>query len=271
MSSNAFSLNQAGLLLEKAPDPQNGKRFGLRLDFQYGQATETLQGNPLNEPRPEIYRNIFQAYGTYVAPVAKGLTLDFGKFASSLGIEGNYSKDQINYSRSYWFDYLPFYHMGVRASLKVNDKLAINYWIVNGTQQTEPFNGFKDQFFGLTIQPAKTVTWNVNYYLGQEHPDVMYFPNGGAPAGLPVQQGVPFQPIPHPPAGKLHILDSYVTWQKTPKLTFALEGDYVIERLFTESSPSHTAGGAGYWQYQVGSEGFDCGASRVSDRPRRPV
>ena len=84
VSSNAFSLNQAGLVIENAADPERGKPFGFRLDFQYGQATETLQGNPVNEPRPEIYRNIFQAYGTYVVPVGKGLTVDFVKFASSL-------------------------------------------------------------------------------------------------------------------------------------------------------------------------------------------
>jgi len=67
--SNAISLNQADLIFEHAPDAAAGKRFGMRLDLQFGQATETLQGNPANEPRPEIYRNIFQAYGTYVAPV----------------------------------------------------------------------------------------------------------------------------------------------------------------------------------------------------------
>ena len=79
VSSNAFSLNQADIVLENAPDPANGKRFGARLDLQFGQATETLQGNAANEPRPEIYRNIFQAYGTYVAPIGSGLTVDFGK------------------------------------------------------------------------------------------------------------------------------------------------------------------------------------------------
>ncbi len=250
VSSNAFSLNQAALVLENTPDLDHGKRFGLRLDFQYGQATQTLQGNPANEPRPDIYRNIFQAYGTYVFPVGKGLTVDFGKFASSLGLEGTYTKDQMNYSRSFWFNFLPFYHMGVRANYKVNDRLALNYWIVNGTQQTEPFNGFKDQFVGLAIQPTKKINWNVNYYLGQEHPDVMYFPNGGAPAGLPTQQGVPFEPIPNSPGGKLHIFDSYLTWQTTPKLSLAFEGDYVVERLLPNSAPSHTDGGAGYLQYQ---------------------
>ncbi len=251
VSSNAFSLNQAGLVVENAADSANGKRFGLRLDFQYGQATQTLQGNPANEPRPDIYRNIFQAYGTYVVPLGKGLTVDFGKFASSLGLEGNYTKDQMNYSRSYWFDYLPFYHMGVRMNYKFNNTFAVNYWIVNGAQQTEPFKGFKDQFFGLAIQAGKSLVWNVNYYLGQEHPDVMFFPNGGAPPSLPTEQGVPFEPIQNPPNGKLHIFDTYLTWQTSPKLTLAFEGDYVVERLQTYSPPAHTDGGAAYARYQI--------------------
>jgi hypothetical protein len=249
VSSNAFSINQAGLVLENAADPANGKRFGLRVDLQFGQATETLQGNASNELRPDVWRNLFQAYGTYVAPVGNGLTLDFGKWASSLGIEGNYSKDQINYSRSFWFDFLPFYHTGIRLNYKFNDAIALNYWVTNGTEQTEPFNAFKDELIGLNLQPHKNLSWTLNYYLGQEHPDVQFFPNQTI-AGLPTQQGTPFEPILNSPRGKLHIIDSYITWQTTPKLTLALEGDYVIERLYTNSAPQHTDGGAGYVRYQ---------------------
>lgn len=265
--SNAFSLNQADFMIEKAPDPNDGKRFGLRMDLQYGEATETLQGNPVNEPRPEIYRNIFQAYGTYVVPVGNGLTIDFGKFASSLGPENNYTQDQMNYSRSYWFDFLPFYHMGVRVHYPVSDALTFNYWVVNGTQQTEPFNGFKDQFFGVTIQPTNKLTWNVNYYLGQEHPDTTYFPNGGAPANLPTVQGVPFEPIPFAPNGKLHIFDTYASWNASPNWTFGLEGDWVLERLQTYSPPSHADGGAVYARRQITPKVAIAGrAEYLSDR-----
>jgi hypothetical protein len=251
VSSNAFSLNQASIILENAPDPAAGKRWGARLDLQFGQATETLQGNAFNEPRPDVYRSIFQAYGTYVIPVGSGLTVDMGKFSSSLGIEGNYSKDQINYSRSYWFDFLPFYHEGLRAGYKVNDQVTLNYWLVNGTNQTEPFNGYKDEFFGATLTPTKNLAWNVNYYLGSEHPDVIYYPNGGAPIGAPAQQGIPFEPIANPLHGKLHIFDSYFTWNATPKLTLAAELDYVIQREQTTSAPQHTDGASGYFRYQL--------------------
>jgi Putative beta-barrel porin-2, OmpL-like. bbp2 len=248
--SNTFGINQAGLVFERAPDPDHDKPFGMRLDLQYGQATQTLQGNAANEPRPEIYRNIFQAYGTYVAPLGRGLTIDVGKFASSLGYEGNYTKDQINYSRSFWFDFLPFYHLGLRANYKFNDVIAFNYWIVNGTNQSEPFNGFKDQFFGFVVTPNKNITWNVQYYLGQEHADAEYFPNGGAPANAPTLQGLPFEPIPNSPTGRLHIFDTYVSWLATPKLTFAIEADDLLERLYSYSKPAHTDGGAAYLKYQ---------------------
>jgi hypothetical protein len=267
VSSNAFSLNQANIIIKNDADVAAGRRFGMRVDLQYGQATSTLQGNAGNEPRPDVYRPIFQAYGTYVVPLGNGVTVDVGKWASSLGLEGNYTKDQMNYSRSYWFNFLPFYHMGARANYKFNDKVGFNYWVTNGTQQTEPFNGFKDQMFGLNLMPKKTVNWTVNYYLGQEHPDVVFFNNGGAPPNSPTEQGIPFQPITNAPNGKLHIFDSYLTWQSTPKLTLAIEGDYVIQRLLAESAPAHTVGGALYARYQMTHKAAVAGRTEyLSDR-----
>ena len=44
VSSNAFSLSQTVVLLENAPDPAHGKRWGARLDLQFGQATATPAG-----------------------------------------------------------------------------------------------------------------------------------------------------------------------------------------------------------------------------------
>jgi Putative beta-barrel porin-2, OmpL-like. bbp2 len=251
--SNAFSINQADVVFSLDPDVAKGRRYGMRMDLQFGQATETLQGNPANETRPDIYRNIFQVYGTYVVPLGRGLTLDVGKWASSLGIEGNYTKDQVNYSRSFYFDYLPFYHAGVRASYKVNDKLAVNYWIVNGTNQSEPTNSYKDELFGFTAQPKKNILWNLNYYIGQDHPDVTAATNCPAP----VQPGLCVQQINPAPDGKQHIFDSYVTWNATSKLALSLEGDYLISREWANaapgesSAPSHVDGGAAYARYQL--------------------
>lgn len=267
--SDVFSINQADFIFDLDPDLATKRRYGFRVDLQFGQATETLQGNPANETRPEIYRNIFQAYGSYIAPVGHGIDIDVGKWASSLGIEGNYTKDQQDYTRSFYFLFLPFYHAGARASYKLNDKLTANYWIVNGTNQSEPTNGFKDELFGFVLQPVKSVNWTTNYYLGQEHADSVAATN----CTVPVQPGLCLAPINPAPNGKLHIFDSYATWQATPKLTLSLEGDYVIEREWVNSAsgessaPSHVVGGAAYAQYQIGPRGALAARSEyLSDR-----
>ena len=250
VSSNSFSLNQANLIIEHAPNLEAGSRFGVRLDFQYGQATETLQGSAANEPRPQVYRPLFQAYGTYIFPLGSGLTVDFGKWASAMGYENNYSKDQFNYSRSYFFNFLPFYHTGFRTLYNLNDKVALGYWVVNGTQQTEDFNGFKSQVVQLVLKPAKAVQWNVIYHVGQEQRDLVPALNPGLPA-LPTQPGLSVSKITPTPDGRLHILDTYASWSATPKLTLVGEADYVINRVFEHSPPAHVAGGAAYAHYQL--------------------
>jgi hypothetical protein len=251
--SNVFSINQADFIFDLDPDLTVHRRYGFRVDLQFGQATETLQGNPTNETRPEIYRNIFQAYGSYIVPAGRGIDIDVGKWASSLGIEGNYTKDQQDYTRSFYFYFLPFYHAGARASYQLTNKFTANYWVVNGTNQSEPTNGFKDEMFGFAAQPTKTLSWTMNYYLGQEHPDTVPATN----CTVPVQPGLCQAPINPAPDGKTHIFDSYATWQARPKLTFSAEGDYFIEREWVNtapgesSAPSHVDGGAAYAQYQI--------------------
>ena len=228
VSSNSFSLNQATVLLERAADVSKGRRIGGRLDLMFGQATETLQGSSANERRPDVYRHVFQAYGTYVAPVGRGLTVNFGKFASSFGIENNYTKDQINYSRSYWFNFLPYYHMGFQTTYPVTSKLNVSYWLTNGVNQTEDFNGFKSHAVLLNYNPAPSVSANLNYFNGQEHRGEM---------------GVA-------PRGRSHFVDGYVTWKATDRLTLAAEADYVISRAEPSSGPQSVSGGAGYVRYR---------------------
>src|SRR5579885_2172866 len=245
--SNSFSLNQATMVIERAPDLQAGRRFGVRVDLQYGQATETLQGNPANEPRPQVYRPIFQAYGTYIVPLGSGLTVDFGKWASSLGIENNYAKDQMNYSRSYLFNFLPFYHFGARASYNLSSKLNVSYWLVNGVQQSEDFNGNKSQAVLLNIKPAKSVSWNVNYFTGVENRDTQQVVYPGVPE-LPTQPGLSSLPL-QTPGRRLHILDTYATWSVSTRLTLAGEADYVVHD-FAGAPAARVSAGAAYLRYQ---------------------
>jgi Putative beta-barrel porin-2, OmpL-like. bbp2 len=254
VESNSFSLNQAGVIFEHAPKAEEGRRFGARLDLMYGQATETLQGSAVNELRPQVFRNLWQAYGTYVAPLGKGLTADFGKFGSALGYETNYTKDNFNYSRSYWFAILPFYHFGLRAAYPFGDKMTATYWLVNGLNQSEDFNAWKSQAVLLTFKPTSRITAQANYYSGREGRVRTSILNPTFPV-LPTQPGLSPTEILPESNGRIHILDAYATFNVTDRLTFAFQGDYVITRAFDNSPPSRINGGVAYARYQL-SPGF---------------
>ena len=238
VSSNSFSLNQADFIVERLPTPAS--RVGGRIDLMFGQATETVQGSSVNEQRPQVWRNLYQAYGSYLAPVGTGLQLDFGKWASSLGNEGNYTKDQNTYSRAYLFNYLPFYHMGLRANYNVTPRVNVAYWLVNGANDTEDLNGFKSQAFLFTLKPASAVTWNVNYYFGKEARDVGLTLNPGLPTS-PTQPGLPTANISPAPNGREHIFNTYATWQATRRFALTGEADFVVNRTESYQQPGRVA------------------------------
>jgi hypothetical protein len=229
--ANTFGIQQAALVVDAAPDVEVGRRYGLRVDLQFGQATETVQGGAANEPRPNVYRHVWQAYGSYLFPVgANGLQTDFGKFASMLGYETNYAKDNQAFSRAYLFNFLPFYHSGIRVTFPVNDKVSLLYMLTNGIQQTEEFNDFKSNHVAAIVKPKSTVTWAVNYYFGQEQAD------NGEPGG---------------PDGFFRVFDMYVTVTPTSALTLGLDANYVTNEV-NEDDPSLSLQGVGaYARYQV--------------------
>ncbi len=203
-------MQQTAIIVELAPDVAAGRRYGARVDLQFGQATTALQGSPANEPRPELYRNVWQAYGTYVFPVGRGLQTDFGKFASNLGYETNYAKDNHHFSRAYLFNFLPYYHSGVRVSLPVTDHVTLMYMLTNGIQQTEEFNDFKSSHVTAIVTPVKSVSWTISYYAGQEQPD------GAQPGG---------------PDGFFRVFDTYVNWTATDALTLALDVNHTTNEV----------------------------------------
>ncbi len=228
--ANVFGLQQVAMVVESLPAVDRGRRFGARVDLQFGQATDTVQGSAANEPRPDVYRHLWQAYGTYVFPVGRGLQMDFGKFASNLGYETNYAKDNGQFSRAYLFNFLPFYHSGLRVTLPVNDQVTVIYMLTNGIQQTEDFNDFKSNHVAAIITPTSALTWTVNYYQGQEQPD------GGAPQG---------------PDGYLHVFDTYVAYTVTPSLSLGLDVNYVTSEVNSADDARTLQGTGVYGRYQV--------------------
>ena len=69
---------------------------------------------------------------SYLAPVGKGLTLQGGIFASFIGYDSLYAKDNFNYTRPWGADFTPYLMTGVNASYSVTDKATATVFAVNG-------------------------------------------------------------------------------------------------------------------------------------------
>ena len=69
---------------------------------------------------------------SYVAPVGKGLTVQGGIFASLIGYDSLYAKDNFNYTRPWGADFTPYLMMGVNVSYPFNDKLSGAVFVING-------------------------------------------------------------------------------------------------------------------------------------------
>ena len=164
-NDNQFSLNLAEIVLQKKAEP-----FGFRFDLDYGPATDIVHAS---EPGGiNTFRNIQQAYFTYVAPVGRGLTLDFGKWVTPHGAEVIESRDNFNYSRSFLFALaIPYYHFGLRGSYPVKDNFTLNAQLVNGWNNVVDNNTGKTFGFGFSWSPVKKLTWVQNYMAGPEQPN----------------------------------------------------------------------------------------------------
>ena len=124
--ANEFALNLIELGLVKTPD--SSSRLGYNFTLGFGDAMQIV-----NAADPTFMQYVKEAYMSYMAPVGKGLQIDFGKFVTPAGAEVIESNANMNYSRSLLFNYaIPFYHFGGRLKYAFNDKYSLTGYLVNG-------------------------------------------------------------------------------------------------------------------------------------------
>ncbi len=163
---NQFSVSLLEFAMNKPAVEDD--RVGFRFDLQYGQLAQIFNGDPLDN---NALVNVQQAYISYLAPVGKGLTLDFGKFVTPAGFEPTESKDNNNYSRAFLYALGPYYHVGARLGYTVNDKVALGGMIVNGWNATGDNNSGKSIGASITLKPTSKVTIIENIIAGPEQTD----------------------------------------------------------------------------------------------------
>jgi len=165
---NAFSLSLAEVAFAKGVTPES--RVGFRADLDFGKTADLVAAFEPESDGKEIYKHIQQAY---VSLLTGKVQWDAGKFVTMHGSEVIESKDNWNYTRSGLFTLaIPFYHVGVRATLLVNDKFTVVGFVVNGWNNSRAIYGDVPCLaLETTMKPSSKVTWVANFMSGQETKD----------------------------------------------------------------------------------------------------
>jgi Putative beta-barrel porin-2, OmpL-like. bbp2 len=210
-----ISLNMVELILDKAPDASGpAGRTGYHVALGYGDGINVV--NSFDPAGINFARNLKEAYLSYLAPVGKGLQIDFGKFVTPMGAEVIESKDNWNYSRGMLFTWaIPFYHFGLRAKYTFNDKAALTGYLVNGWNNVVDNNSGKTFGFSLALTPTKKLSIIPTYLTGPEAPTGAY---GLTTTGSPVS-------VNSTKAWR-HTVDVVVGYNATSKLSFLANADY---------------------------------------------
>ena len=168
---NSFSLQMARLGLTKANSLESP--LGFQFDIGLGETVDRII-SVSDAQRNEATKHILQAYVSYVAPIGKGLTLDFGKMYTPVGAEVIDTANNFNYSRGWLFAFGPYYHMGLRAKYAVNDKVAVTGFLFDGWDNM--FENNQGRIAGkttgvqLSLNPTKRFALTQTYLAGPEAP-----------------------------------------------------------------------------------------------------
>ncbi|MCY3018455.1 MAG: outer membrane beta-barrel protein, partial [Planctomycetota bacterium] len=282
--SNGFNLHLAEVNFARLPTEPGEVGFKISTNFGTDQRFIAAQDN-LADPSLRLtqYKDVElqQAYIEYIAPVGKGITFDFGKFATHHGAEVFEAYDDINASRSFLFAYaIPATHTGVKATYEVfkgsekGGRWAVMAGLVNGWDNIQDQNNAKSWMFSSNWQATGWFNWVFNAMYGDEQfvDERARLRAATAPAlltGSPLTNGVPGDyegtfddpSVPgigstltgrlwdsHDKGGRL-LFDTIMTFTPWEKWTFVINADYAHETnvpAFNGPSTRSWWGVAGY-------------------------
>lgn len=165
---NTFTISLVEVAVEKKVSAE--ARVGFRADIDYGPTADMVAAFEPSQTGQDVFKHLQQGYLSVLA--GSKLQLDAGKFVTPHGAEVIESKDNWNYSRSLLFALaIPYYHVGVRASYPLSDKLALSGYAVNGWNNGSENNGGKTFGLGATLKPTGKLTLVATYMTGPEQKD----------------------------------------------------------------------------------------------------
>lgn len=204
-------VNMAGAYAKKAASAQS--RWGAELTAQGGKDSE-LFGFSATAPNIGGFkwlRHLGPTNVSYIAPVGKGLTVQGGIFASLIGYDSLYAKDNFNYTRPWGADFTPYFMMGVNASYPFNEKLTSTFFVVNGYWHLANANSVPSSGAQLAYKASPRVTVKETVLWGphQSNTSLKYW----------------------------RFLSDSIVERKGERVTFAFEYIYSAERVDAPGSP----------------------------------
>lgn len=129
---NEWDLNMAGAYVKKKASDYS--RWGAELLVQGGNDEEVFgfSATAPNLAGADVLGHFGLANVSYLAPIGTGLTVQGGIFASFVGYDSLYARDNFSYTRPWGADFTPYLMAGVNASYAVTEKATATALVVNG-------------------------------------------------------------------------------------------------------------------------------------------
>ncbi len=169
----SFSFSLAELEIEKVPEMGGvGAKFDLAFGDTQDIIVDTIKGAIGKNSVSDFDRYVQHASISYLAPLGRGLRLDFGKFVTHIGGETIETIKNLNYSHAFFYTYaIPFQDLGLRMHYEWTDTFYTEFYILNGWNATSDNN--KAKTFGPSIgwSPSPQFSLTLNYLVGNEQTD----------------------------------------------------------------------------------------------------
>ena len=238
--NDRFGLNLIELQLEKTVDKSSPLGFRVALGFGDTMSAINNSSNVGGDGWNSSTQYLKEGYLSYMAPVGKGLQLDFGKYVTPAGAEVIETNQNWNYTRSLLFSFgIPYYHFGARAKYNFSDKVSISGYAANGWNNVVASNSGKTGGFSLSISPTKKITFVENYLTGprpvvsatdNDHwnnlSDTVLTYNPTGKLSLMANFDYDHQDLGGGAAFDYTGVAGYAKYQFTPKVAFAVRGEY---------------------------------------------
>jgi hypothetical protein len=220
--ANSFTLDLAQIVFTRDA-PVGG--IGYRLKLSAGETAKFIHASGLGNTDNPF--DLTEAYIDYVAPLEKGLKFRFGKFVTMNGAEVIEAKDDMNYSRGLLFNFaIPLTHTGLMIGYPFSDKVAANFYVVNGWDNFDDDGSSKTLGLSVSLTPIDQFSAIINLMNGREQD---------------LQTGI---------RSNRFLSDTVITVKPVKNLTLMVNADYAVQsRSAPDGGDARWYGVAGYVRY----------------------